>query len=66
VFFSSENFPRAVQPLIQALPLTATNNALRASMLRGEGWTVVGPEILLLIAWAIATLWLALKLFRWR
>jgi ABC-type multidrug transport system permease subunit len=66
VFFSSENFPKAFQPLIQALPLTATNNALRASMLRGEGWTSVGPEILLLVGWAIATLWLALKLFRWR
>src|SRR5689334_12933343 len=66
VFFSSENFPRAFQPLIQALPLTATNNALRASMLRGAGWGVVGPEILLLIGWAIATLWLALKWFRWR
>ena len=66
VFFSSENFPKAVQPLIQALPLTATNNALRASMLRGAGWTVVGPEILLLAAWAVATLWLALKWFRWR
>ena len=66
VFFSSENFPRPFQPLIQALPLTATNNALRASMLRGEGWTVVGPEILLLMVWAIATLWLALKWFRWR
>jgi ABC-type multidrug transport system permease subunit len=66
VFFSSENFPKAFQPLIQALPLTATNNALRASMLRGEGWTVVGPEILLLLLWAMATLWLALKWFRWR
>jgi ABC-type multidrug transport system permease subunit len=66
VFFSSENFPKAFQPLIQALPLTATNNALRASMLRGEGWTVVGPEIALLAIWAVATLWLALKWFRWR
>lgn len=66
VFFSSENFPKAFQPLIQALPLTATNNALRASMLRGEGWTVIGPEVLLLLLWAIATLWLALKWFRWR
>jgi ABC-type multidrug transport system permease subunit len=66
VFFSSENFPKAVQPLIQALPLTATNNALRASMLRGEGWSVVGPEILLLAGWAVLTLWLALKWFRWR
>jgi ABC-2 type transport system permease protein len=66
VFFSSENFPKAFQPLIQALPLTATNNALRASMLRGAGWTVVGPEIALLALWAVATLWLALKWFRWR
>jgi ABC-type multidrug transport system permease subunit len=49
-----------------SLPLTATNNALRASMLRGEGWTVVGPEIALLAIWAVATLWLALKWFRWR
>jgi ABC-2 type transport system permease protein len=66
VFFSSENFPRAFQPLIQALPLTATNNALRASMLRGAGWSVIGPEIGLLAIWALATLWLALKFFRWR
>ena len=66
VFFSSENFPRAVQPIIQALPLTATNNALRASMLRGAGWTTVGPELALLAVWSVATLWLALKWFRWR
>src|SRR6185436_19411155 len=43
VFFSSENFPGAVQPLIQALPLTAVNDALRANMLRGAGLPVVGP-----------------------
>jgi ABC-2 type transport system permease protein len=66
VFFSSENFPKAVQPFIQALPLTATNDALRASMLRGAGWGVIGPELLLLTAWTLATLWLALKWFRWR
>ena len=66
VFFSSENFPRVVQPFIQALPLTATNNALRASMLRGAGWAAIGPELLLLGVWTIATLWLALKWFRWR
>jgi ABC-2 type transport system permease protein len=65
VFFSAENFPRAIQPLIQALPLTATNDALRANMLRGAGLNVVGPELLLLVAWTVATLWLALKMFRW-
>jgi ABC-type multidrug transport system permease subunit len=66
VFFSSENFPNVVQPFIQALPLTATNNALRASMLRGAGWGAIGPELLLLAVWTLATLWLALKWFRWR
>src|SRR5206468_1056720 len=66
VFFSSENFPRAFQPLIQALPLTATNNALRASMLRGAGWTTIGPEVALLAGWSVVTLLLALKWFRWR
>lgn len=66
VFFSSDNFPRVVQPFIQALPLTATNNALRASMLRGDGWAAIAPELLLLSLWTVATLWLALRWFRWR
>ncbi|MEO5567670.1 MAG: ABC transporter permease [Gemmatimonadaceae bacterium] len=66
VFFSSENFPRAFQPFIKALPLTATNDALRATMLRGEGWASVGSEMLILVAWMIGCGWLALKLFRWR
>ena len=65
VFFSSENFPRVVQPIIRALPLTATNDALRAIMLRGEGWSAVGPELAVLTVWMALTLWLALKWFRW-
>src|SRR5438093_1127512 len=66
VFFSSENFPKTFQPIIQALPLTAANDALRANMLRGAGWSVVGPELLLLIGWTVVTLFLALRWFRWR
>jgi ABC-type polysaccharide/polyol phosphate export permease len=66
VFFSSENFPSAFQPLIKSLPLTATNDALRATMLRGEGWMSVAPELGVLTAWMIVCGWLALKLFRWR
>ena len=34
-FFSTARFPDAVQPLVQALPLTAINDALRAVMLDG-------------------------------
>ncbi|HEX7938083.1 MAG TPA: ABC transporter permease [Gemmatimonadaceae bacterium] len=66
VFFSAENFPKAVQPLVQALPLTAVNNALRANMLRGDGLGVVGPEMAIIGAWALVCFVVALKLFRWR
>jgi len=66
VFFSAENFPRAIQPFIQALPLTAVNDALRANMLRGAGLDVVGPEMLILLSWGVVSFFLALRFFRWR
>jgi ABC-type multidrug transport system permease subunit len=66
VFFSATNFPRAFQPFIQALPLTAVNDALRATMLRGAGWPAVAPELAIVAAWLVVTFALALKLFRWQ
>ena len=66
VFFSSENFPAAVQPFIKALPLTALNDALRANMLEGASFASVSPQILLILAWGVVTFFAALKLFRWR
>src|SRR5262245_3695142 len=35
IFFSSDRFPAALQPLIKALPLTMLNDALRAVILEG-------------------------------
>ena len=66
VFFSSENFPRVVQPFIKALPLTATNDALRASMLRGVPLPGLWPQFGILIAWMIVCFAIALRIFRWR
>jgi ABC-type multidrug transport system permease subunit len=66
VFFSSANFPKAAQPFIQALPLTATINALRATMLQGAGWAAVMPAVGIITAWLVLTFTVALKLFRWR
>ncbi|HEY9226197.1 MAG TPA: ABC transporter permease [Gemmatimonadaceae bacterium] len=66
VFFSSENFPNVVQPFIKALPLTATNDALRASMLRGTGISGLWPEFAVLAAWTVICFGVALKIFRWR
>jgi ABC-2 type transport system permease protein len=66
VFFSASRFPEAIQPLIQALPLTAVIDALRANILRGAGWQTVAPELAVIAAWLVVSFFLALKLFRWR
>lgn len=66
VFFSSSRFPDAVQPAIKALPLTAVNDALRATMLRGAGLDQVFPELAVIVAWLVLSFAFAVRLFRWR
>ncbi len=66
VFFSSGNFPKAAQPFIQVLPLTAVNDALRANMLQGASWATVGGELAIIGTWLLVCFTLALRLFRWR
>jgi ABC-type multidrug transport system permease subunit len=66
VFFSSARFPKAAQPLIQALPLTALNNALRAVMLEGRSLPAIGTELAVIAAWGVVSFALALKIFRWQ
>jgi len=66
VFFSSQRFPDAVQPIIEALPLTALNDALRATMLQGATLTQIAPQLGVLAAWLIVCFPVALKVFRWR
>jgi ABC-2 type transport system permease protein len=66
VFFPSDRFPDAAQPVIQVLPLTAMNNALRALMLEGKSLTQLGFEIGVLAAWGVIPFVIALKIFRWR
>ena len=66
VFFSSERFPDAVQPLIKALPLTALVDALRANMLQGATLVEVGPSLAALGTCLIVCFALAMKMFRWR
>lgn len=66
VFFSSERFPEAMQPFIQALPLTALIDALRAIMLRGESLSQQGYRLLTLVLWGGISFILALRWFRWQ
>ncbi len=66
VFFAASRFPESLQPFIQALPLTAVVDALRANILRGAGWQALAPEIAIILAWMLVCFLLAVRLFRWR
>jgi len=65
VFFSYERFPAAIQPFIKALPLTALNDALRASILEGTPLLNQWPRLLLMGLWGAISFALALRWFRW-
>jgi ABC-type multidrug transport system permease subunit len=66
IFFSSKRFPDEVQPLVQAIPLTQLNNALRSVMLDGADFAEVHIPLAILFAWAVVTFGLALRWFKWR
>ena len=66
VFFSPERFPRAMQPAIEALPLTAANEALRAIMLEGRSLAALPSQLAILAVWGVVSYVLALKIFRWQ
>ena len=65
-FFSSERFPHILQPFIQALPLTALNNVLRALMNEGASLSSNWLPISILLAWCLISFVVALKIFRWQ
>ena len=66
VFFSASNFPDAVQPFIQALPLTALVDAMRGVVLEGATLTSLWNELAIITAWTVVPFAIALKIFKWR
>jgi ABC-type polysaccharide/polyol phosphate export permease len=65
VFFSYERFPAIAQPFIKALPLTALNDALRATILEGASLASQSGRILVLAIWGGVSFLAAVRLFRW-
>jgi ABC-type multidrug transport system permease subunit len=65
VFFSYEHFPAVAQPFIKALPLTALNDALRATILEGASLPSQASRLLILALWGGISFVLALRWFRW-
>ena len=65
VFFSYERFPAVTQPFIKALPLTALNDALRATILEGATLASQSGRVLVMLVWGTVAFLLALRWFRW-
>jgi ABC-2 type transport system permease protein len=66
IFFSPARFPDALQPVIQALPLTPLISTLRAVMQDGKSLVELALPLGVMATWAVASFVLALKWFRWR
>lgn len=66
VFFSTARFPAFLQPLIQALPLTAAINAVRGNMLQGTALGHMMMPVAIMVFWFLAPFAAAVKIFRWR
>ena len=64
-FFPREAMPDFLQTITRFLPLTYLNDALRAVINDGAGLDVIGTDVLGLAAWAVITLFIATRLFRW-
>jgi len=65
VFFSSSHFPNAVQPFIQALPLTAMYDSMHTVMIDGAGIVGCWPFLLILTMWGLPSFLLGVAYFRW-
>jgi ABC-2 type transport system permease protein len=65
VFFSYERFPAAVHPFIKLLPLTALNDALRATINEGASLASQSGRLAVLLVWGGISFILALRWFRW-
>jgi ABC-type multidrug transport system permease subunit len=65
-FFSNERFPDWLQPMIQALPLTALVDALRVIYNQSGGLLDVTTELGILLAWSLLGFVVAFRTFRWQ
>jgi|CZKY01.1.fsa_nt_gi ABC-2 type transport system permease protein len=65
VFFSYDKFPAIAHPFIKALPLTALNDALRATIIEGATLGSQSGRLLVLAIWGGVSFILALRWFRW-
>jgi ABC-2 type transport system permease protein len=64
-YFPTTGAPDFLKPVIQVLPLSYLNDALRQVMNDGATLAAISTDLLVLLAWMAAALLLANRAFRW-
>ena len=64
-YFSVAGAPSFLQPVINFLPLTHLNDALRQVINNGASLAAIQSDVLILLAWTVVGLILATRAFRW-
>lgn len=64
-FFPIEAFPKWLQPISRALPLTYLNDAMRQVAFEGAGFAEIRWDVMALVIWGIVLYFAASRLFKW-
>lgn len=64
-FFPVEVFPKWLQPVSKAMPLTYLNHAMRQVAFEGVGFWAIRWDILALLTWGVVLYIIASRMFRW-
>lgn len=64
-FFPIDAFPKWLQPVSKALPLTYLNDAMRKVAFEGHNLWDLRTDILVLILWGVIGYFIAVKVFKW-
>ncbi len=64
-FFSINAFPKWLQPISRALPLTYLNDAMRKVSFEGASLLDLGQQLLVMAIWGIIIYSIAVKTFKW-
>lgn len=64
-YFDTAGAPDFLQPVIRAMPLTHINDAMRQVIIYGANLRDLQQQLLILLAWMVASLLIATRFFRW-
>ena len=65
VFIPIDQFPAGLQNAVHVLPLTFLADALHQVLNDGAGFSSIAVDLLVLAAWAVVSLGIAVRFFRW-